>query len=123
MEVDISLEVNISKIKGFSLIEVLVSLLLLSLGIGFSAQWLIQSIKLHSLATHSTQITLLAANIAEGIRANENPADLKHYWEKQLKFIHPKAELSIARHDPVTHIIITIPLPQLTTLKWVVVSG
>jgi prepilin-type N-terminal cleavage/methylation domain-containing protein len=111
------------KISGFSLIEVLVALILLSLGIGFTSQWLVQSSQLYLIASQYTQLSLLAANIADSISINGSSADLKAYWDIQLKKIHKDAHLSISNNGISTNIIIETPHPNMKRLKWEVVSG
>ncbi len=111
------------KISGFSLIEVLVALILLSLGISFTSQWMVQSTQLQLIASQYTQLSLLAANIAESISTNASTVNLKAYWDIQLKKIYKDAHLSISNNGISTSIIIETPHPNMKIIKWEVVSG
>lgn len=111
------------KISGFSLIEVLVALILLSLGICFTSQWLVQSSQLHLMASHYTQLNLLAANIAENMSINSRTADFKAQWDIQLKTIRTDAQLSITHNGISTSVVIETPHPNMKIIKCEFVSG
>lgn len=59
--------------QGFTLLEVLATLLLLSVGmLGIAALYL-ESLRISRLAMHRTQAVTLAADLADRIRANRDP--------------------------------------------------
>ena len=61
--------------KGFTLVEVLVALLVLSIGmLGIAALYL-DSLRASRAALYRTQAVTLASDIADRIRANRNPID------------------------------------------------
>jgi len=60
--------------KGFTLLEVLVTLLLLSVGMLGIATLYLESLRINRLALHRTQAVTLAADLADRIRANRDPA-------------------------------------------------
>ena len=59
---------------GFTLLEVLVTLLLLSVGLLGIATLYLESLRAGRLALHQMQATTLAADLADRIRANRDPA-------------------------------------------------
>jgi len=61
--------------RGFTLVEVLVALLVLSIGmLGIAALYL-DSLRASRAALYRTQAVVLASDIADRIRANRNPVD------------------------------------------------
>jgi len=60
--------------KGFTLLEVLATLLLLSVGMLGIAALSLESLRISRLALHRTQAVTLAADVADRIRANRDPA-------------------------------------------------
>lgn len=63
-----------SRIVGFTLLEVLATLLLLSVGLLGIATLYLESLRVSRLALHRTQAVTLAADLADRIRANRDPA-------------------------------------------------
>lgn len=59
--------------KGFTLLEVLATLLLLSVGMLGIATLYLESLRISRLALHRTQAVTLAADLADRIRANRDP--------------------------------------------------
>jgi type IV pilus assembly protein PilV len=60
---------------GFTLVEVLATLVLLSVGMLGIATLYLESLRINQLALHRTQAVVLAADLADRIRANRVPAD------------------------------------------------
>jgi type IV pilus assembly protein PilV len=60
--------------KGFTLLEVLAALSLLSVGMLGIATLYLESLRIGRLALHRTQAVTLAADLADRIRANRDPA-------------------------------------------------
>jgi type IV pilus assembly protein PilV len=60
---------------GFTLLEVLATLLLLSVGMLGIATLYLESLRVSQLALHRTQAVTLAADLADRIRANRDPAN------------------------------------------------
>jgi type IV pilus assembly protein PilV len=60
---------------GFTLLEVLATLVLLSVGMLGIATLYLESLRISQLALHRTQAVTLAADLADRIRANRVPAD------------------------------------------------
>lgn len=58
---------------GFTLLEVLATLLLLSVGMLGIATLYLESLRISRLALHRTQAVTLAADLADRIRANRDP--------------------------------------------------
>lgn len=63
-----------SNTTGFTLLEVLATLLLLSVGMLGIATLYLESLQISRLALHRTQAVTLAADLADRIRANRVPA-------------------------------------------------
>mgnify|MGYP003498776300 FL=1 len=64
-----------SSTTGFTLLEVLATLLLLSVGMLGIATLYLESLRISQLALHRTQAVTLAADLADRIRANRDPAN------------------------------------------------
>ena len=60
--------------QGFTLLEVLATLLLLAVGMLGIATLYLESLRVSRLALHRTQAVTLAADLADRIRANRDPA-------------------------------------------------
>ena len=108
---------------GFSLIEVLVALLLLTIGIHFSAYWLLQSTQLQKISSQYALMSLLGATIAERIATKTYSAELQGDWEKKLNSISENARLIVHSQPNSTLIIIEEKHSNNKILKWEVVPG
>jgi type IV pilus assembly protein PilV len=64
-----------SRTRGFTLVEVLIALIVLSIGmLGIAALYL-ESVRANRTALYRTEAVNLAADMADRMRANRNPAD------------------------------------------------
>lgn len=70
---------TLNRSKGFSLVEVLVALLVLSIGLLGLAMLQVQGMKYNTNSYQRTQATLLAYDIIDRIRANKVGADAGSY--------------------------------------------
>lgn len=90
--------------NGFSLIEILVSIFLLSIGLLGAANLQIKSLQLSQSAYLRTQATILAYDIADRMRSNPEGVKNNHYLQSAATFntcISPTgcSAKKMARHD------------------------
>lgn len=87
--------------SGFSLIEVLIALLILSIGVMGAGKMLLESTKCYQRALLNAKATALAWSIAEAIRLDKRAIDssqITHYWQEKLHAIYPGSLVSIQKH-------------------------
>lgn len=90
----------VQKQSAFSLIEVLVALLILSIGIVGAGKMLTQTVEHYHQAELRERVTILAWSIADYLRAYPMGQDLEKNtvaWQTQLVQTLPKGRLTIQR--------------------------
>lgn len=113
----------VQKQSAFSLIEVLVALLILSIGIVGASKMLTQTIEHYHQAELRERVTILAWSIADYLRAYPMGQDLEKNtatWQAQLVQTLPNGRLTIQRGqttEEVSAYIITISAPTIEKIQ------
>lgn len=85
------------KTFGFTCIEVLLALLLLSLGLAYATELNLSSVAYFKKAELQEKLYRIGFSVTEGLKARGEPEQLRAYWQPILEATFPRSELQIIK--------------------------